>query len=130
MEEALVAYLLAYAPLTALVGQRINYTVTPQGRAEPRVVLTVVSSLPEYADDGEADLTATRVQVDCFAPSNADALAASRLVFARLSAISAVIGGVDFQTIEKVAEAHSFEEPPDGVRLHRVRQDYMIWHNA
>lgn len=130
MQEALIAYLLAYSALTALVGQRINWTVTPQASADPRVVLTVVSDVPEYADDGEAGLAETRVQVDVYAATYKAATDIARLVFARLSAVSDTIGGVDFQDIEMVNSSSSFETPPDGVNLYRVRQDYMIWHNA
>ena len=45
MEEALVAYLLANAGLTAIVGNRINWTTRPQGAAVPAVVLTKVSGV-------------------------------------------------------------------------------------
>lgn len=129
MEEALIGFLLSDAALTGLVGDRINDTVNEQGAKLPRLRVLLISNVPAYADDGEAELAESRVQIDTFAETRTNALAVSRAVFARLSAVSQTISGVDFQTIEKVGEQSSYETPDTGVNQFRVRQDFMIWHN-
>ncbi|MCB1476650.1 MAG: DUF3168 domain-containing protein [Rhodobiaceae bacterium] len=130
MEEALIAFLLADSGLTALVGTRVSYAVNQQGAPLPRVTILPVSRVPGYADDGEAGLTEARLQIDIYASSLAAAREIAAAVFARLSAVSAVISGVDFQTIELLDEDASFEALTDGDQPYRVRQDYLIWHNA
>lgn len=130
MIEALIAYLLADSGLTALVSTRIGYVVNDQATADPRVTITPVSRVPAYADDGEAGLTESRVQIDSYSTVDTNALAISRAVFARLSAVSATLSGVDFQTVHLVSEDVGFEKYDDGSELFRVRQDYIIWHNA
>ncbi|MFN7177115.1 MAG: DUF3168 domain-containing protein [Thermaurantiacus sp.] len=130
MEEALIGFLLSDGPLAALVGNRIHDTVNEQGSQLPRLRLSLINSVPAYADDGEAGITESRIQIDTFAPTRTIALSVSRAVFARLSAVSQTIAGVDFQTIEKVGEQSTFETPPDRVDVFRVRQDFMIWHTT
>lgn len=130
MEDALIAFLLADTPLAALVGTKIHYDASPQDTAEPRVVIEVISRVPVYADDGEAGLTQHRLQITSWGTSKSSTLSVSAAVYARLSAVSETYSGVDFQTIELDDEDSRFETLADGRELYRVRQDYIIWHNA
>lgn len=130
MEEAFIAFLLADAALAALVGSNIHYDASPQMTVEPRVVIEVISRVPIYADDGEAGLTQHRLQITSWATSKSSAKAVADAIFARLSAVSETYSGVDFQHVELDDEDSRFEALADGRELHRVRQDYIIWHNA
>lgn len=130
MEEALVSFLLADTGITDLVGTRVDFFSSDQAREDPRIVIQLVGKQPQYADDGEVGLTRQRVQCDTYAESRAGALAIARALFARLSAVSQTYSGVGFKTIELEDENAGPEKLDDGRELFRVRQDYVIWHNA
>lgn len=104
MEAALTDHLLASAALVALVGSRITWDERPQGDVLPAVVLQWIDGVPEYSDEGFAGLTASRLQIDCWAThqpgKNGSTLAkqVARLVIAALP-VSITVSDVEFQGI-------------------------------
>lgn len=109
----------------ALPGTPVDWGWNAQGKGTPRVVLTVVSDLPNMTHDGPSGYVQTRVQVDIFAAGYAAAKKAARAIETELSGLRAglilgafKVGGRDF--------------PPDlgaGETLARISEDYMIHHN-
>jgi hypothetical protein len=128
MEEALVAYLLDDASLSALVADRITWTIRPQGSTLPAVVLTGVDALPDYTMSGPSGLVSSRLQVDCWAMTYAGGKQIARAVEAALSGIDVVRGGVALRGGFKQGERDSFEKSTGGTELYRVSEDYIIWH--
>jgi hypothetical protein len=129
VQEALLAYLTgAGSGLPALVGTRIAWGMNDQGAALPRVSLFRADSVPEYADDGEANLFVSRVQVDCYATTYASAQALGRAVRARVSAVVVTQGATDFQSIYIEDEQDTVETYDGGRNVFRVRIDLMVWH--
>jgi uncharacterized protein DUF3168 len=68
IQEVLNAKLLAYAPLTALVGDRIYPKRAPQGAVEPFVIYQRVGGPTDGISMGNAKAwDKPRIQVSCFA---------------------------------------------------------------
>lgn len=84
MEEEFRAILLASGGLSALVGDRINWGVHPQGQAFPAIVLNLVSGFEGIHMNGTGPFEG-RVQVDCDAETYADAKRISRAVIGLLN---------------------------------------------
>ena len=79
MEDALRARLLAQLSCP------VDWGWNPQGSVLPRVVLTLVSDVPAYSQDGASDYSLARVQIDCFTATQGDAIALGRTVQTALS---------------------------------------------
>lgn len=128
MEASLIAKLLATAGVTALVGQRINWSRRPQGQALPAIVLTRVSGLPDVHHAGASGLVESRVQVDCWGASYGSAKAVARAVEAAVTAQTFTQGAIRFDVILVDSERDStFEVTPD--TLYRTSLDLMV-HSA
>lgn len=135
MEEALVAYLLANAGLTALVGDRINWSTRPQGSIVPALALTKVGGVRGYTMRGPDGLIEARVQVDCWGRTFGEAKRASRAVIAAMHGIKGVHGGVRFQSAFVDGERDGFDsgsnvQTGSAERLFRTSLDFIIWHNS
>lgn len=86
MEEELLALLAADAAVAALVGTRIEWGARRQGAAMPDILLRRIGGGPGETLAGTDGLVVTRVQVDCYAATYAQALAVGRAVEAALHA--------------------------------------------
>ncbi|MDD2728174.1 DUF3168 domain-containing protein [Malikia sp.] len=98
-------------------GSRVFPQVAPEGTEKPYIVYQRVSSSSENTLDGRSGLVNTRMQIDVFARTYAQALSVT-------SAIDGLMDAWEVQNIS-ILSADSFE--PD-TRLHRVTSDYSIWH--
>lgn len=131
MEQDLVAALLGNAELTAHVGTRINWTLRPQGKGTPALVLHKVASGREYTMDGRIGLTGHLVQMDLWADRPAALFAARDALLAALDALTVA----PFQGAFVESERDGYEAP-DGpqasgvVILHRASLDVRVWHHA
>jgi hypothetical protein len=136
MEESLTALLLAYSPLTSLVGTnptRVYWMRAPQNVAEPFVVLQVISSVPDVSHQGPSGLIPARVQADCYSDSYTSAKAVARAVTARLSGYRGTPtppGTVTFDGVFKDAERDEYEPDDSPDKLFRVSMDFIIWHKG
>lgn len=115
--------LVASPAVTALVATRIYPSVAPQGMASPRVVVTVVSDVPESTlnSAAEDELKTARVQVDCYAKQYLDAHAVA-------TAVMAVLGNLARPAPELSAwlESGPLDFYDDSSGLHRVSSDYTV----
>lgn len=125
MEEALRALLTGYAPLTALVAQRIYWNAIPQDADDPCVVLYKITGAPGYTMRGGDGLLGAIVQADVRATSVTSMWAVSRALAARLSGYK----DASFRGIFLRSDRQSSEKP--GTTLyHRSSQDFDVWYAA
>lgn len=120
MEEDLRGRLKLVVP-----GVPVDWGWTAQGVPVPRVVLTMVSDVPDMTHDGPSGYRQSRVQIDVYGASYGAAKDVARKIEAALSGLRAGVilgafktGGRDF--------------PPDlgaGEVLARISEDYMIHHS-
>jgi hypothetical protein len=131
MEEALIAKLLATPGVAGLAGTRVYPGSRPQGSPLPALVFSLIDGMPLYADDGEVGLAQSRVQIDCWADSYADAKTLARSVKAALSGFVGMSGGVDFPTIFIDAERDLREGGSNAAEyLFRTSIDFIVWHRS
>lgn len=88
MQETLRDILRTDSAVLALVGDRIDWLVSPQGGAMPRIVLRVIDDAEGLTYGATDGLSAGRVQVDCYAATYSAAVALARAVRARLASYS------------------------------------------
>jgi hypothetical protein len=69
-QGALRARLIAAASVTALVAQRVYWVDRPQASALPAITLQTISEARPQHLKGFDGLSASRVQIDCWAPSH------------------------------------------------------------
>jgi len=95
MLGALRSRLLAAAPVTALVGQRVYVIEAPQSATLPRITLLDVSELrPQHLKGW--DLRTARVQIDIWADTSAKRIPIQEVVIEALASAQTV-NGIAFQ---------------------------------
>ncbi len=129
MEEALVAYLLGLAPLTALVSTRIYWMRRPQGQtALPTVVLQRISTDREVRNDGPDGLIRTTIQFNVYANDLNRALDVGRVLIPELEGASFIQGDVEFKAFFVDTERHAMAEPPMPPELPGLSIDMSVWY--
>ncbi len=125
MQGALRARLLAAAPVTALVAQRISWVDRPQASALPSITLQVISDeRPQHMKDFN-DLRDARVQIDCWALSYASASAIKEAVIAALVPEQTGNGIIFNRAL--VDGARDLGERTETQFIHRHSIDLLIW---
>lgn len=130
MEKSLIAYLLAFPALQALVSNRINWQVKPQGTLNPYVVLNVVSGVRDANYQSHDALVQTRLQADCWGLTFASAKAVGDAVQERLLSFRGAYLGTYFDGIFLDSERHGYDASQTPDKLYRVSIDFMIWHKG
>lgn len=125
----LIGYILADAPIVAIVDDRVQPGRRPQSDPLPALTLVQVSGNPEYADDGDAGLQSVRIQIDCWADSYGAGDALADLVVAALSAVRDVTqGGTTFRYIMLDNRQDLSESGANASEyLFRTSVDFTIW---
>lgn len=125
MQGALRARLLAEAPVTALVGQRVYWVDRPQAAALPAIVLQVISDpRPQHLKDYD-ELRETRIQMDVFGATYAQVRSVTE------AALAAVVpedtsNGIIFNRA-LVDGARDLGERTETQFIHRHSTDLLIW---
>lgn len=121
MEEALRAVLRGHAPITALVGARVDWGVRPQAKGLPAICLTNINDAPvNHTLDG-AGPSRARVQIDCFGATYASAKTLARAVRRRLDAYSdATFLGIF------LAGARDLSDDDGADTIHGVSLDFFV----
>lgn len=96
MQTKLANLLLAYAPLAALVGNRVQWDTLPQGTPQGTISMTLVSGIVDYHMAGPSGLEFARVQFDCRDSSAAKARAIAEALKVRLSGFRGEFQGYKF----------------------------------
>ena len=125
MEEAIRAALLSFSPVTAIVGNRVNFGHT-QGATVPRIALTTISDNNGHSLDGPDSVATARVQVDCYATTYGGAKVLGRAVRKGLDGYSnSVLQGVFIAGARDTQEGGTNEAQ----RLYGVSLDFMVSYN-
>ena len=127
MEEALTARLLAAAPLTALVGSRINWGERPKKEPLSAITMLIVSPGRNYVHAGADPTGSPRVQFDCYAATFAQAKAIARALRDILET-PAVQDGIAFsKSIHEAERGPLIEDTGGGLKVYRVSMDFFVW---
>lgn len=120
------ALLLGYAPLVALVGDRVSWAELPQARPRPLVTLWNTTRDRPRTLDNRTGYAAAFVQADCWADTIAEAVAVADEITGYLESLKdAVEGGTLFQGVFMQGRQDG-NEPTLGspaARYQRVRLD-------
>lgn len=130
MEEALLQYLRAFAPLTALISSRTYWVQLPQGYTNPYLLLTRVSGVRDTTFDGAGGFSQSRIQCDAYAQAYLTAKEIARAVELRLSGKSFTHQGIYFAGCFLDSERDTFENEATPVKLFRTSIDFLIWHRG
>jgi len=129
VDQALVTYLRDTAAIAALVGTRIEWGLRPQGSALPALGLTVVSRVPVDSDEGQSTLSASRVQVDCWASNMTGAKALAAALKTALAGPSLALAASTFHGLWTENETdYPSELDKGGATIARVSIDLLINH--
>lgn len=108
MQTKLANLLLAYAPLAALVGNRVQWDTLPQGTPVGTISMTVVSGITDYHMAGASGLVFARIQFDCRDATAAKARAIAEALKARLSGFRGNFEGYKLMGCFEAAQRTSF----------------------
>jgi hypothetical protein len=125
MQGALRARLLAAAPVTALVGQRVYWVDRPQASQLPAIVLQVISDPRPQHLKGFNDLRETRVQMDIFGTSYGQVRALTEAALAAVVAENTSNGLIFNRAL--VDGARDLGERTETQFIHRHSTDLLIW---
>lgn len=127
MEEALTALLLANAGVSAMVGDRVNWSARPDDAALPAVTLHRISGRRDQTSSGRSGLVDSTVQIDTWGRTFKEAKLLARAVILALPHARTLTGGIVLQGIFIDSESDSFEgDAPEP--LYRTRIDISVWH--
>ncbi len=86
---ALKSHVLGDNSITALIGERFTPIPIPEGQTKPRASYAVTGCVPQTSLDGDDDgLLEVRYQIDAWAGTFAEALAAAEAIRLRMQAAS------------------------------------------
>lgn len=131
--ETLSELLMADPAVSAIVADRIYPRTLPDGATFPALVITKVSGLGAYTNDGDTGLEAARVQIDCYSADGASAVIELRTAVRRklsgfrggpASGSPCAIGSC-FCTNDIDLSAPETER--SGPRLRRRMLEFQIW---
>lgn len=111
--EAVAAFLRSDAALSALVGARIRAAWLAEGDPLPAVAVTFVSTDPLADLGGNLGTDTTRLQIDVWANSMADAVTASRRVRVVLDGFSGTMAGLRVGSARRIGESRPITWPDD-----------------
>lgn len=130
MEEALITYLLGVSAVSSVLSDRLNYNTKPQSTLLPCAVIQRVSGEPVYESNGASGLEESRIQVDCYGASYAEAKTVARAIIGALSGVRFIQGSIHFNSCFINFQNDRFEASNDGAnKYHRVILDITIWHS-
>lgn len=127
-ETALRQRLLDAAPVAAIVGTRVDWSVRPQADPYPAIVLTLVYDDRSQNFEGFDTFRSTRVQIDCYATTYAGATALREAVIAAVIP-AATVTGTEFLRAFVNTVLDRGDQTDTGY-VHRQLLDLNFWHSA
>lgn len=130
MERALIGRLLDSVALVALVDRQVHFKIRPQGSPLPAVVVNKISGVPTRRLDGQITITASRIQIDCWAET-------APQLFAVVSAVKAALDRATFAHAAAVIcgcflideqDDDATEAPLTDQKPLRTRLDFRVQH--
>jgi hypothetical protein len=116
--------------VTAAVGTKVYWARRPQGALAPLILMHVISELPDFRLGGVGSHRRTRVQIDCYGTTYADARAGAAAVKTLLNGYTGTVGGTRIQGVFQDSERDMTEGGDTATeRLFRVSMDFFVnWH--
>ena len=116
--------------ITDVVGAKIFSNRTKQGIAPPFMVLTQIEGEHVTHHGGPAGLARSRLQVDCYAETEAVVEALADAVRQLMDTFTGSMGTLDVRDCNLTGERDLYEEPTDAsdVGKFRISMDFSIWH--
>ena len=131
LEAAIVAKLKGDAGVKALVASRIYPNVAPKGaRGGAYLVYQRISTPRVRSMDGPSGLASPRLQLTCYGPTYAKAMALAEAVRLALDGYAGVTGGVTVQGVTVLDEGDipDLAVESESIRAYGRRLDVQIWH--
>lgn len=131
IKAALVTYLSAQAPLTALVSTRIEPMESATSTTLPRITYQRIGAEHAHHMRAAAGWVKTQIQIDCWGATSVSVANVAEQVREELDGMrNTTMGGVIVSHVVLQSERDSFEEPVDATErgVFRISQDYTIAH--
>ncbi len=128
MAGALRARLLAAAPITASVAQRVYWVSRPQAAALPAITLQVINEERAQHMAGYDGMTVSRVQVDVWALTYAETKTIAEAIVAAITPAE-TSNGVVF-TRAFFDGSRDLGENASTQFIHRTSLDFIVHHSA
>ena len=130
-ESSLETHLANDAGVAALVGTRIRPEVIAQRETLPAITHTSVSSTHEHNLGGATGVCHSRVQLDCYAATKAEAIAVREAVRLALVGYRGTIGDVFVNGVLVERKFSSTDAPEDGSDNWRYVEmiEFLITHS-
>src|SRR5690625_1947390 len=125
IDIAIPAYLTSHSGLSPLVGDRIEPTRLPEHVTLPAITFQRVSGVRGTTYDGPAGYTGSRYQFDVWGNTFGQVRTVADALCNALLGVNGEMSGVRVQIPMQEIDIPSYE-PDTG--LHRITQDYRIWH--
>jgi len=107
------SYLLAFAPISAIVGPRIRPRKLEQGETLPAIRINLITGQHEQNLAAKSTLAHSTVQIDCYAATSEAADDLAELVYQRLQGHRGTLSTVYASGISAASNIRQFEEPVD-----------------
>lgn len=114
MEQAFIAYLLAFTGLKNLIGNKIYPEEIPQSTTLPAVYWIKISDVKEHLLSGQCKTERPVYQFTAQALTKSAAKAVTELIKKALCDYQGLMGGVEVQKIELESEGSGMYASPDG----------------
>lgn len=129
IEQALVAELLDTAAVTALVSDRIDPGIRPEGSAFPSISLRRISGPVEYTLASQAPRASPRFQIDCWGSTYSSAKDVADTVRSALKTFSGTMGGVSGVNVIAIWFENEIDLYEDESKVHHVAMDIRMLHD-
>lgn len=130
IDEAILAYLKAFTPLTALNSTRIYPDETPQSvdlKTQSAIIYQKISDIKVHTLTGQLELESPVFQYTVFAPTKSAAKSISDQIKVALSDFHGAMSGIEVQKIELQNETSDFTSTADGlVKVYTEDLEYQI----
>ena len=123
IEEAIQAYLVGNAGVSAVFDDRIYPNNIPQTSALPAAAYQVIDTSGDDTHDGPSGWTEITLQITVDADTYPKAKHAARAVHAALKGYSGTLSGVTVYYIKRQNASDGYGE---GSQVTTIRQDYLV----
>lgn len=117
------------AAISALVGSRIHWNIIPQGKADPCIVMYVVTRTADAHHGGPSGLDNWLVQLDIRSSGAGDPYATAvevrDAVVTKLHAKRFIQGGL--KVVTQLQDERHTSEKPQKTLYHRISLDFSVW---
>lgn len=129
METALRKRLLDDVAVKAIVSTRVDWSVRPQADPFPAIVLTMVSDDRSQNFEGFDKFRPTRVQIDCYAKTYAEAASLREAVIAAVVP-AAIVTDTEFLRAFVNNVLDRGDQTETNGFVHRQLIDFTFWHST